>query len=246
MQTSGGTNRSAHSGSVEGDESGPERRSRIGELFGKTKPNAAGSSSENRNGPIDPRAAWGPEPAGPVAPKKRGRKSNAERAAQAAEAAGEETLLSVKAPPPPPPPAPKPKAEDVEGWAGLLYLGHAVAANLIKIPELALDPQASKELSVASMNVMRHYSNTILSEKTQDWIKLAMVSSQVYLPRLAAAGARKRAEKAAKGATPPPGMNAAGGFDNPSPGNMADCSTASGAEAFDAPQTHEEPEAAAL
>jgi|SRR5271166_830263 len=239
MQSDLDIDRHENSGGVESAEiDAGGTKPTIAKLFGGAKPNVAGGASKDKrhDAPIDPAKSAGGryknrKPYGPRAPK------------PAKDAAGpaEETILSVKAPPPPPPPAPIPKAEDVEGWAGLLYLGHALGAGLLKIPELALAKGDAKELAVASMNVMRHYQSSILSEKTQDWIKLAMVAGAIYVPRMSASAARVRTSKAAKG--PPPGMNAAGGFDRPSapsPGNLADCPTAVGAEAFDRPEDAED------
>jgi hypothetical protein len=47
---------------------------------------------------------------------------------------------------------------------------------------------------------MRHYSSTILSEKSQDWIKFGMVAGMIYVPRASAMSARAKAARAAKAA----------------------------------------------
>jgi hypothetical protein len=88
-----------------------------------------------------------------------------------------------------------------------------MAASALKIPELRLSERDSKELSVASMNVLRHYSPTILSEKSQDWIKFGMVASMIYVPRASAASARAKAARAAKAAK----ANQTGGIKMPEP-----------------------------
>jgi hypothetical protein len=95
----------------------------------------------------------------------------------------------------------------------MIYLGHALISQMLAIPEIhaGMSSQKAKELGAASANVARHYSSTILSEKTQDWIKLIMVAGATYVPIAVAVGARKRAEATAK-ATPPKGMNVEGGF----------------------------------
>ena len=87
---------------------------------------------------------------------------------------------------------------------------------MLKVPELGISKVEADQLSIASMNVMRHYSNTILSEKSQDWIKFAMVAGAVYVPRVAAAKTRvKAARDAKKTGTVPPGQNTMGGFERP-------------------------------
>lgn len=91
------------------------------------------------------------------------------------------------------------------------------------MPELQLDKAVSMELSAASMNVMRHYSSAILSEKSQDWIKLAMVAGSIYVPRFGAARERVAAVKRSRMKPPdagfqrppsPPEVETAPQFDN--------------------------------
>jgi hypothetical protein len=210
MQDFDGINTDTDQGSFEGFPTATVRP--IGELLGAAKPNVAGATSQaakkrRGDGPIDPRYAWSDERRA-----KRAATDAAKRAARAAASGKEETILELKGAPEPEPPAPKPKKEDIEGWAGMLYLGHVLMANMIHMPELRLEKSEADELSIASMNVMRHYSSAILSEKSQDWIKCAMVVGAIYVPKFGMANARVRAERKAK-QKPPQGMNDAGGFD---------------------------------
>ena len=192
----------------------PVRRP-LGELLRSAKPvaakNAPGRKRKKPGEPIDPRYAWSDERR--AAAKARRFKAILGEGSEA------DTILEVKEPPEPAKPAAKPKQEDIDGFAGIIYLGHALLAQMWQIPELhqGMDPQKSKELSVATMNVLRHYSSGLLSEKTQDWIKLGMVAGATYVPIFATAGARVRAEKATKAKTPPAGMNMAGGYQTTSP-----------------------------
>lgn len=192
MQVDTGDNQDGDSGSDEGTAAG--RRS-FGELLGAPKSNASLGASQGKGATVNPGrgSKWTAERRAKVAATWRKRK---------AETAGSEdtseTILEVKAEPEPKAPAAKPSKEDLEGWAGLIYLGHVLAAGMLRIPELQLDKQTAAELSAASMNVMRHYSSAILSEKTQDWIKLAMVAGAVYIPRVAAAKERATAARLAK------------------------------------------------
>jgi hypothetical protein len=206
MQEFDGLHTDTDQGSFEGFASRP-----IGELLGATKPNASGATSQaskrrRGEGPINPRYIWSDERRA-----KRAATDAAKRAARLAASGKEETILELKDAPAPDAPAPKPKKEDIEGWAGMLYLGHALMANMIHMPELRLEKSEADELSIASMNVMRHYSTAILSEKSQDWIKCAMVVGAIYVPKFGVANARVRAERKAK-QKPPQGMNVAGGF----------------------------------
>ena len=183
----------------------------IGELLGKAKRNASGGASEIK-GAVNPRKyTRSPEAAASFARKR------AETAARKRSERGEaEPILEVKGAPEPEAPAPQPTKKDIEGWGGMIYLGHALMAGMLSVPELGIDRNEAQELSVASMNVMRHYGSAILSEKTQDWIKLAMVMGSVYVPRMAKANSRVRAAKAAKNAAgPQPGRNDLGGFERP-------------------------------
>lgn len=189
----------------------------IGELLGAAKSNAASGVAQIK-GAVNPASGWSAERKRSFARKRRETADRKRREAGREPVAGgpEETILEVKGKPEPEPPAPQPTAKDIEGWAGLIFLGHALGASLVKIPELRLDKGEANELSAASMNVMRHYGTAILSEKTQDWLKFGMVAAAVYGPKWARAGERVRAAKASRAAKgPPPGMNAAGGFERP-------------------------------
>lgn len=222
MQVDHEPDRPEDSGGAEGDihlGERPREPISVGQLFGKTKPDVArGTPKGKRPQPVNPRLAWGAE--------RRARfnetwaKKRADKAGQASE---ESPVLGIEpeGEPKPVKPAPKPSKDDVEGWAGLLFLGYVLAGGLLKIPELRLERNEAEQLSIASMNVMRHYSNTILSEKSQDWIKFGMVASAIHVPMFAKIKMRKQAMKKAA-QTPPEGMNPAGGFERPeNPDNEA-------------------------
>ena len=189
----------------------------VNELFGKAKPNVARGASQIK-GAVDPRKGWTPERRQSFAAKRSATAARKRAEAGKLERSGEERpILAVKGQPEPPEPAPAPTAKDIEGWAGLIYLGHALGASIVNIPELRLDKSEANELSAASMNVMRHYGSSILSEKTQDWLKFGMVAAATYGPKMARMRERVREAKAKK-PWPPAGMNTAGGFErDPAP-----------------------------
>jgi hypothetical protein len=162
---------------------------------------------------VDPANAWGKRKGGWPKGKPRPNRSSK----SPAEAATEEIDLQVKGPPDPPRPAPKPSNELVNGWAGVLYLGHICAAAITRTPELTLSTGEAEKVSIASINVLRHFAPLgVISEKMQDISAAVMVAGAIYVPRMQAASVRKAAAKAAsKTAPPPPGMNAAGGYEQP-------------------------------
>lgn len=99
----------------------------------------------------------------------------------------------------------------------MIYLGHVLLSQAVHAPEFRLDPKEAKELSAASMNVMRHYGSSILSEKTQDWIKFGMVACAVYVPRLGKMNERKRASKRGPVSGPGPETEPSGPTQNQPP-----------------------------
>ena len=212
MQVDIGNDRPEDSGGAEEAKSGAGS---IRELLGKAKRHAPERAAKDKGRkPVDPRLAWGAE---------RRAKFNATWARKRAEASGgasettgkEESILELKDAPEPEKPAPVTKA-DQEGWAGILLLGHALAAAMLKIPEISseFDTQKAATLGTASANVARWYSNAVLSEKSQDWIKLGMVAGAIYVPMFKKVKARARAAKEAN-QMPPPGQNDLGGFERP-------------------------------
>lgn len=199
MQIDQGISQGNDSGASEG--AGTQRSLR--DLLGSTKQDASHRAPETEGridgGTVNPARkpyVWSEE-----------RKARARARAEARRAGDDkETILEVKAAPERAAPAAKPTKEDVDGWAGLIYLGHALVAGMLKMPELQLDKAVSMELSAASMNVMRHYSSAILSEKSQDWIKLAMVAGSIYVPRFGAARERVAAVKRSRMKPPDAGF----------------------------------------
>jgi len=185
----------------------------IRELLGEHERNVASGASQIE-GAVNPASGWSNERRESFARKRRetAERKRAEKGLGPGTYRTKETILEVKGEPEPEKQAPPPTQKDIEGWAGMIYLSHALFAPMINLPEFRLDKTEAQELSVASMNVMRHYGTAILSEKTQDMIKLGMVMSAIYIPKMARVNTRKREAKAKKTQTPP-GMNAAGGFE---------------------------------
>lgn len=74
---------------------------------------------------------------------------------------------------------------------------HTIAANLTKVPELALADEEARSIAKAVARVSEHY-DIAASEKTLAWVNLAMIAGSVYGPRILAYELRKKAENDAK------------------------------------------------
>lgn len=75
-----------------------------------------------------------------------------------------------------------------------MFVGvHALAAQLLTVPELEITESEGKAFTDAAKNVMRHYSVTT-TQKTIDWIALIGTAGGIYGTRIAAYNIRKRNE----------------------------------------------------
>lgn len=69
---------------------------------------------------------------------------------------------------------------------------HVMLAQATKTPEIAITMDEGTNMLKAAQNVMRHY-NVQSTQKTLDWISLVGVCSYVYVPRMIAIAANKKA-----------------------------------------------------
>lgn len=77
-----------------------------------------------------------------------------------------------------------------------MFVGmHVLLSERIEVPEIAITQEEGEQFMKAAQNVMRHYS-VETTQKTLDIIAFAGVSAQIYMPRMAAYGIRKRSERA--------------------------------------------------
>lgn len=83
-------------------------------------------------------------------------------------------------------------ALDLSSITGLFVGLHVVIAQASKTPELAITMEEGGHIMTSAQNVMRHY-NVQSTQKTLDWISLAGAVSMVYVPRVIAIAANKRA-----------------------------------------------------
>ena len=83
---------------------------------------------------------------------------------------------------------------DLSGAAPILFSIHAMLAAATKCPELGINEMESKNLAEAAGKVMRHY-DVQTTQKTLDWINLAMVVGACYGPRVFAIGQRQKNER---------------------------------------------------
>lgn len=72
-----------------------------------------------------------------------------------------------------------------------------MAAAALNAPELALESDDAKAMSVAIAEVAKHYPMTI-DPKTMAWINLASCAGMIYGPRIYLMNARKKEEAKAK------------------------------------------------
>lgn len=96
-----------------------------------------------------------------------------------------------------------------------MFVGlHALLANNLDTPELAISPDEGKQFMTAVQNVMRHYS-VETTQKSLDWIALAGCAAGMYFPRVAAVSIRRKGRQrqavAAKPPVPPSGAPAPAG-----------------------------------
>lgn len=102
-----------------------------------------------------------------------------------------------------------------------MFVGlHALLADRMEAPELAISDQEGKEFMANVQNVMRHYS-VETTQKTLDWIALFGTASGMYVPRIAAVSIRRKMERRPQGRRQPapadvvsirPDMNSNAGF----------------------------------
>jgi len=142
-------------------------------------------------------------------PRKRGRPSNADLAARAAQAGGPVAPSAAPSATPVPPDAsmpgkrgPKPgrrkkgmSAEDQSNLSRQIIGLHQIAAMATGIPELQVGEKEAELLASALANVSAEYGLS-LSGKTGATLQLLGVAAMVYLPRLSALKARVAAKKA--------------------------------------------------
>lgn len=76
-----------------------------------------------------------------------------------------------------------------------MFVGiHALLADRMEAPELAITEQEGKDFMAAVQNVMRHYS-VETTQKTLDWVALMGTASGMYVPRIAAASMRRKSQR---------------------------------------------------
>lgn len=69
----------------------------------------------------------------------------------------------------------------------ILYSVHTMGAMFLKIPELMINEEESKQLAEAINKVTELYDIPILSDKSMAWMGLAMAAGSIYGPRMVAA-----------------------------------------------------------
>lgn len=144
-------------------------------------------------------------PAGAPARPKRGRPSNAEKAARAS-LGGEEAPVKQRR-------QYTRRAPDGDGGKpekpmtatsaeGILRDIHRFTFEVaLKIPDLAPSDTETKELAKAFVNMAKHFPSIQLDPKYEKWVALGMfgfVAFKVYAPRVAIVSALVKAQKAAK------------------------------------------------
>ena len=80
-------------------------------------------------------------------------------------------------------------ARQLQGW-------HAIAAQIAKTPELAIDSGEAKMLAQAVVNVAKEYDLTV-SGKTAAWVGLIATAGAVYAPRAIMLAPKLKAQKKA-------------------------------------------------
>ncbi len=148
--------------------------------------------------PSDVQQATPAPAAAPQKPKRRrGRPSNAERAA----AAGKPAETPIPGTSSTQTSAPKKKApssdQTVANLAAQLEGMHQLAAMMFGLPELQLDSREAAMLAKGIEGVAREYGWELKGGKMVATLQLLGVSAMVYVPRFRALEARARAAKAA-------------------------------------------------
>ena len=214
MQTPDGSDRPEDQGNPQiispGDVGSGQSRP-IGELLGKAKRKVARPSGKGER-TVDPRRAWSDERRAAASAKQR--ETWAARKATSSTADGSDTpeaILEVKPEPAEQKPAPPINPKDAAQLGELCYIGHMFFAKSFRIYELQLTHDEARDLTIASMNVARHYDVGKMTEKMKDWLILFGVGSMTYGPKLQAAKIRVAGARKAKMA-PEPGLNEAGGY----------------------------------
>jgi hypothetical protein len=88
----------------------------------------------------------------------------------------------------------KSENQDAKDLTAILYSLHLMAANIVKIEELALTEDESEQLALAIARVNEVYSGIVLPEKVVVWVNLAIACGSVYGPRIMAYNLRKKSE----------------------------------------------------
>lgn len=123
---------------------------------------------------------------------------------------------------------PKAAQLDLDSLAMQLIAGHAIAAKLMKAPELMIGQDEAKSLAKAIKQILAQYPVNI-SPKAMAFYQLMAAASVIYVPRMVGIAARKAKEASAKKQAQnmmpvitPQGNGVPGAFDNPPPptGNM--------------------------
>jgi hypothetical protein len=78
-----------------------------------------------------------------------------------------------------------------------LIAGHAIAAKLMRAPELMIGPDEAKTLAKAIKQILAQYPVNI-SPKAMAFYQLMAAASIVYVPRMVAIAGRKAKESSAK------------------------------------------------
>lgn len=100
-------------------------------------------------------------------------------------------------------PGTAPKKANLAGVEGILLSIHAIAAGLISVPELRLNPEEAKQYGDAIRNVSAQYDHRI-DPKTMAWVQLALVTGTIYGGRIVLYYKRRAAEeKQQNGGNPP-------------------------------------------
>lgn len=159
--------------------------------------NVGSGSADLGAGVVDPAAvaAVGSEPVGD-GHRTRKRRSDAGQSRGGRKSAGT-TKASQKV------------ALDLGAITGMFVGLHALLAERTDTPEIAITEDEGKQFMAAVQNVMRHYS-VETTQKSLDWIALMGTASGMYVPRIAAAGVRRKMAKRGRPARPAPQQPAEG------------------------------------
>jgi len=76
----------------------------------------------------------------------------------------------------------------------MLFSIHLMGAAFLKVPELMLTEDESKQLGDAVTRVTELYEVPLMDEKTLAWVNLAIVASGIYGPRTVAVVVNKKKE----------------------------------------------------